>query len=361
MTLKPLFVLTMAVALRDAYTIDLSYLVALLFFPVPWRKWSDDLLMLVLVSVTVLLLIRYVEWHKWYAFAMPELMESGGEVIRFHLSQALDANTLGTHRSFMKAILLGDSSALPSGLRPLFQSLGMSHMLAVSGFHVGFWVVLFSPLDRLFKLIELKAIPFLIVSVFLLFYTVTVGSSASVIRAVWTFVLARFSSLFLQRTHSLQVPMAVAVAHFFWNPQAPTSLSFQLSYTAVFAILIALRGTNAERALLSFEFRPYKKVSRLERAALAAFVPVQISLAAWSATLPIVQYHFSGASPYFLIGNVVFVPMFTLLIWASSLQLLVGGFLPIQSATWLNSVMLNLLQGMEHVLWLLGEEPWLHV
>jgi len=61
-------------------------------------------------------------------------------------------------------------------------------------------------------------------------------------------------------------------------------------------------------------------------------------MAAWSATLPIVQHHFGGASPYFLVGNLVAVPLLTVGIWMSVPFILLGDAMPNVAVLWANQI-----------------------
>ena len=49
-----------------------------------------------------------------------------------------------------------------------------------------------------------------------------------------------------------------------------------------------------------------------------------ISMAAWAATAPIVSVHFGGASPWFLLGNLLLVPVFAAFMWAGLVTALLG-------------------------------------
>jgi competence protein ComEC len=138
--------------------------------------------------------------------------------------------------------------------------------------------------------------------------------------------------------------MLVAIGHYLVNPSAPQSISFQLSYTAVFAILLALQKNNAEQLLLQYSFRGHTRKGNW------FFVPVQISLAAWSATLPIVQGAFGGSSPYFLFGNLLVVPLITLMIWASVPLLIFGRVFPSGIKEWYASTWDILINGAETLL-----------
>ena len=180
-------------------------------------------------------------------------------------------------------------------------------------------------------------------------YAHMVGASPSVLRAVWMYSLARLAILQQWRVPSLHFPMIVAVGHYLINPAAPRSLSFQLSYTAVFAILLALRKQKGEQLILHYSYRHIRKKGSW------LFVPLQISLAAWSATLPIVQGAFGGSSPYFLAGNLLVVPLITIMIWACVPLLVFASLLPQEVLDLYETVWLSLVSAANYLLFVLKE------
>ncbi|NCF53302.1 MAG: hypothetical protein GWP31_01355 [Bacteroidetes bacterium] len=95
-----------------------------------------------------------------------------------------------------------------------------------------------------------------------------------------------------------------------------------MSFSAICGILIGLNGLPAVEFLQSWQGES------LVGSKFKVLVPVQVSLSAWTATLPLVMHHFGGASPYFLVGNLLIVPLFVVYIWSALLVLLFGPLLP---------------------------------
>jgi competence protein ComEC len=269
------------------------------------------------------------------------------------LSEAFDRRiqlaSNGQYGGFLKAVLLADKSDLPASTLTVFRDLGISHVLAVSGFHIGFWVMLLRPLFNWVRGPRGKVVAHICQCMLLFVYAHMVGASPSVLRAVWMYSLARLAILQQWRVPSLHFPMIVAIGHYFVNPAAPRSLSFQLSYTAVFAILLALRKQKGEQLILHYSYR------RIRKKGSWFFVPLQISLAAWSATLPIVQGAFGGSSPYFLAGNLLVVPLITIMIWACVPLLVFASLLPQEVLDLYETVWLWLMSAAEYLLFVLKE------
>lgn len=322
MVLRALFFTCMFSALHRSWGMDLSVLLGVLLFPRCWRKAAHDSALIILVFLLLTLLEFYSDWRLWHPLKLPEIVHFWTHYISVLFAERISSFASGEYGQFLKAVLLADKSGLSDEVLLRFRDLGISHVLAVSGFHIGFWVLLTRPMFLWARRPNSKLVAHFVQFVLLFFYAQLVGASPSVLRAVWMFGLARLAALRQWRIPSLHFPMLVAIGHYFINPSAPQSLSFQLSYVAVFAILLALRRHKGEELILHYSYK------RSRKSGSWFFVPIQISLAAWSATLPIVQSAFGGSSPYFLAGNLLVVPLITLMIWASVPLLALGDVLP---------------------------------
>lgn len=344
MTLKPLFVVCMFSALHQLWHIDLSMLAGAILFPKSWRTLANDLLVLILSFSLLCVLQDYESWRYWYPVGLFEPLEVLLDRSMAVFSEHITVVTEGDYSRFLRAVLLGQKDDISSETTALFKALGISHVLAISGFHIGFWIVCIRPLFFWARSPLTRGAMLLVQFFILYYYALMVGAGPSVLRAVWMFLFARVVSLRNSGTSSLQIAMLVAIGHYLVNPKAPQSISFQLSYTAVFAILLALKRNDVEQLVLQYSFKGHTRTGNW------FFVPVQISLAAWSATLPIVQGSFGGASPYFLFGNLLVVPFITLMIWASVPLLVFGRVFPAGVKEWYARAWEALVYGAEQLL-----------
>jgi competence protein ComEC len=142
-------------------------------------------------------------------------------------------------RPLIKAILLGNKNELDSDTRTSFSRAGLSHLMAVSGMHVGFvlmpiWLII--PWFWTSKFGRPAGL-FFIASI-LLFYAGLTGFSASVSRASITASLLAIGKLFQRNRDSLNTTGVAAMIILLYDPRSLMDIGFQLSFCAVTVILV---------------------------------------------------------------------------------------------------------------------------
>jgi len=144
---------------------------------------------------------------------------------------------------FILAVLLGEKEGISKERREIFSYTGTSHIIVISGFHIGIIILLFIGLQDLLK-VPYK-IKYAITIVFLTFYCYAVGFSPSVLRAYIMGVIFLFSKLFNEE-YELKKAFLVSLAiSLIINPYSLIDISFQMSYLAVYGIIFIyprLRG-----------------------------------------------------------------------------------------------------------------------
>lgn len=188
-----------------------------------------------------------------------------------------------------EAITLGWRADIDPETQASYRDAGIAHLLAVSGLHVGlvaamvglmlFWV----GRERRGRIIrgsvQLTAV--------WLFALIT-GLAPSTVRAALMFSLFIVSDIIGRRTPRFNLLAAAAIIMLVANPMLLFNVGWQLSFSAVTGILLALPGIQAFR-------------NKLYQVAM-------VSVAATTATLPVTLTTFHRFQPYFLIANVVIVP-----------------------------------------------------
>lgn len=201
-------------------------------------------------------------------------------------------------RQFIITTLLGDSSNLGRDIRKSFSSTGLSHILAVSGLHVGIIFLLLSII--LYPLRQYRKTRYVIIMVTLVIYAFITGLSPSVIRATIMALFLLVSAMLYRRNTSLNALFGSAVFILMFNPLDLFNAGFQLSYLSVLAILLMSDKMNP--------FPPHKRILYKVGTILS------VSLAATAGTCALSVYYFKIFPVSFLITNAVVVPVLPLIL-----------------------------------------------
>jgi competence protein ComEC len=220
----------------------------------------------------------------------------------------------------LEGILLGNDNNLPQSVKQAYQDTGTAHIIAISGFNMTVLAVLFLWLfSRFMPLYKSTLITFLI----LILYTLFVGSSPSVVRALLMAVIAYSGRLIGRKGGSLNALGLTAGIMLLINPKLIWDASFQLSFGATFG-LIVFSGplkTNLENFL-------EKWVS--EKAASKWTDPISenflMSFAAQITTLPVVALQFNRFSLSSLLANPLVLPVQQFILVLGMITTILGMF-----------------------------------
>ena len=141
-----------------------------------------------------------------------------------------------------KALLCADKSGLSKDLQQTFRDAGASHLLALSGLHLG---LIYSILQFLLSPLGGFRVSRLLRSIFTVglssFYTLMCGASDSLVRALLFIILSEISKFFPSRmARRRDILCAALLIQLCIRPGSIRSLSFQLSYLAVASIVFVL-------------------------------------------------------------------------------------------------------------------------
>lgn len=139
----------------------------------------------------------------------------------------------------VNALLTGDRSSLDDSVMNSFRDSGASHILALSGLHLGIIYGILLKVTSIFgKHPTVKAVRSLIIISLCGIYTLATGASPSLVRA-FLFILVNETA---RLTHRSNNPLRVYCAALFIqtaiDPQVISSIGFQLSYLAMAGIFL---------------------------------------------------------------------------------------------------------------------------
>ncbi|NNG01756.1 MAG: DNA internalization-related competence protein ComEC/Rec2 [Desulfobacteraceae bacterium] len=291
-------------------------------------------------------------WASAYATARDVVVEvrSGGfpekqiHRARQALSALIDSSIVFSDRivtteirAVLKALVVGDRSNMSPRLKEAITRTGTGHMLAISGLHIGIVAAIFffifsrslshcpPLLDRALS----RRSAALLTLIPVLIYGGLTGMSASTQRAIIMVAVVMLSYL-TGRRHDLMNTLAVAaVVIIAVHPPAVFSVSFQLSFAAVFWIFVGL---------FRFPIAKSDTGGWMAEAGHRAMTMLLISACAIFGTLPLVAYYFNRISLIGLPVNLTIVPVIGFI----ALPLGIGAAFAYPLSTWLAAVCLKL-------------------
>ena len=170
------------------------------------------------------------------------------------LGNRIDALFPEETAGFLKSLFLGERSGITLSEKSLYQSAGISHILAISGLHLSLLGGFFYRLLRKTKLSSLLSS--LITSFFLFSYFLFIGSSHSAFRALFMLFL-RFAAIQLGKGKDLLSQLSFALLFLLWlNPLSLYSIGMQCSFFTLFVFFL-------------LEERPGKAVRKKKEKALS--------------------------------------------------------------------------------------------
>lgn len=137
---------------------------------------------------------------------------------------------------FLSGIILGDKSEISAEIKEDFANSGIIHLLAVSGLHVGFIALIILTLGSILRL-PLGGNVFLLFFS-LLFYSLLTDLRPSVVRASLMLFIFYLGTYLQRRSNGLNSVSAAGILILIFAPSQAFDLGFQLSFSAVFGILI---------------------------------------------------------------------------------------------------------------------------
>ena len=228
--------------------------------------------------------------------------------LRYDLLSRLQGSALSEDSyATIAAMTLGDKTGVSAELRDTYSKAGVSHVLALSGLHLGIiYAMIALLLGRRRNTMGGLLVTLLLVWTFALM----VGMSPGIVRSAAMFSV--YASMnFLQRDYLTTNSLALAASVMLLaSPAMLWDVGFQMSFLAVMGIVICHVLLRNNRFYVRYSHR--RSVGKLVSL-------VCISLAAQLFVLPLVMYYFGNVPFYFLLANIVAVPLTTFIIYAAML------------------------------------------
>ena len=233
-----------------------------------------------------------------------------------------DAGLSGDELATTGALTLGYKDDIDPEVRRHFQASGAAHVLAVSGLHTGIlyglvlWLLtLGGRLKPLYKNRFGRCMISGVVIAVMWGYAWLTGMTPSVVRAVTMVTIFEVGRMLYRQAFSLNTIAAAAVLILALRPTDLWSVSFQLSFAATTAIVVLASSLRHDGMTLL-------RKSKILRYFAGIIV---VSFAAQIGTLPITMYYFGQISCYFLLTNLIVLPLAAVLVPCGLVTIVLGG------------------------------------
>ena len=208
------------------------------------------------------------------------------------------------------AMALGDKSALTQELKDVYSVTGASHILALSGLHLG---IIYALLSLFVFRRRWQVFSQIIIILSIWAFVFLVGMSTSVVRSAMMLSVYALLSLGHRDRMSVNTLAFTAIVTLMISPMSLFDVVFQMSYVAVLSILLF---TPLMEDVFTAEYLMSHRVVRW------LWGMVAVSLSAQIGTAPLIAYYFGRFSCYFLLTNFIVIPAAMLILYLSLVVLL---------------------------------------
>lgn len=230
-----------------------------------------------------------------------------------HLSAHVRSRLEGSAGSIAAAFASGDRGAISAADEDAMRDAGLTHLLSISGLHVS--AVIAATYFLVMKL--LAAVPFLALRWRLpvvaagaaalagIGYTLLTGAEVPTVRSCIAALLVLGALALGREPLSLRMVAAAAIFVLLLWPESLAGPSFQMSFSAVIAIIALHNSTPVQAFLQPREEGPAAWFARRATMLLVTGLVIEITL------MPVVLFHFHRAGVYGALANVVAIPLVT--------------------------------------------------
>lgn len=254
---------------------------------------------------------HHASWRTWAASVRSEITDA---VCRAPFSDEC--------RNFTTALLSSDRSLMPDDEVRLFADSGLSHMIAISGMHVGIMAGMLWILFLPFAFVVNRYTRMVIVCGLLWVYALICGMSPPVTRAC-IMATSLYAAAIADRPHSsFNALWGAWLIILLADPYAIYEAGFQLSFATVGCIIL----------FYSYFNQPSVRWQRW-------LAPVVLSLVATAGSWPLIAYHFHRVPLLFLPANILAIPLLPIYIATAAVCTILfhTGMAPMWAFTVLNT------------------------
>lgn len=220
------------------------------------------------------------------------------------LEEKIDLLLNETEANLCKGLILGKTQEIEESIKENFRVVNISHILAISGLHVTYIVMLITIISQ--RIIG-KKYGTVFVIVVLIFYMFLVGFTPSIVRACIMGILVNLAFLVHRKNNfwnSLALSLLLILIN---NPYSILNIGLQLSYLATIGIVSFSR--KIRKKIDNFKFLKnnlvIRKNNKIQTLVNKIKENLSVMFSAQILILPIMIYNFNIIGIYFIISNLL--------------------------------------------------------
>ncbi|OET19215.1 DNA internalization-related competence protein ComEC/Rec2 [Listeria monocytogenes] len=256
--------------------------------------------------------------------------------IRLKIITHLTEKTAPTISPYCLALISGEKNGFSPEMYEVYQQMGVVHLLAISGLHVNLLIGAIYFLLLKFGITRERAITCLLV--FLPFYVILTGANPPVIRAATMTALLLLSEKYTTKWSSFSAICLSFILFFLLQPYVMKEVGFQLSYAVSFGIILS------SRHILT------KQQNAFTKSLAISFISTIMSSA-------VMMYHFYSFSWIGIFFNLIYVPIFTIIILPGCLTVFVLSFFSTEILHFPEAMLTFLIQLVEKLTYIFAKIP----
>lgn len=257
--------------------------------------------------------------------------------------------------AILTAFVTGSKESIGKNTKETFRSSGAAHLLALSGLHVGILFMILNRITALFSLtLAARRMRVLVVVGCTAAFLAITGFIPSLARAIIMAAICSIAKVWGYRIARAETLVITAFLLICYNPQVVAFIGFQLSFAAMAGIMLIMPTLSESLKRVMGRWRGRGTSSRtISWCAERIAAPLLLTISCQITTLPLCLYYFQSFSNYYLITNLIAIPVVAITLYMLTAALAIDALALIIQSDLLTSLSVFVWESIRYILLLL--------
>lgn len=257
--------------------------------------------------------------------------------------------------AILTAFVTGSKESIGKSTKETFRSSGAAHLLALSGLHVGILFMILNRITALFSLtLAARRMRVLVVVGCTAAFLAITGFIPSLARAIIMAAICSIAKVWGYRIARAETLVITAFLLICYNPQVVASIGFQLSFAAMAGIMLIMPTLSESLKRVMERWRRRGTSSRtISWCAERIAAPLLLTISCQITTLPLCLYYFQSFSNYYLITNLIAIPVVAITLYMLTAALAIDALALFIQSDLLTSLSVFVWESIRYILLLL--------